>query len=168
MRKRVRANGYLIAEAPAVLMMLFMGFVFPLIGICVFGYRAAFMYFCVRDVCYRAATAASFSSAKTGGNTTWTTDLAAWPGVAAVGTPTYTIIITTPATNTTTTSSGVLTTVDTYNNIYFMQVTATGNIQPFLGTGWTILGATIPGLNGAYKLQMSQQVYVENPNGLVL
>jgi hypothetical protein len=166
MRKRVRANGQVIAEAPAVLMMLFMGFVFPLIGICVFGCRAAFMYYCVRDVCYQAATSISFSQAQINGNTEWTKDLVAWPGVTSAGNPTYLILITNPTTGTTTTSASSLTTVNTETYIYFIQATATGNIQPLLGTGWTLLGAQIPGLNQPFQLQMTQQIYVENPNGL--
>lgn len=167
-----RKSGSAIAESPAVLMMLFMGFVFPLIGICVFGYRAACLYLCVRDVCYKAATSSTFSLAKTNGNSAWTTDLGAWGGLASGGTPTYEIIITYTGSSTsttdgsTTTSTSTLSSVDTYNNIYFIQVTCIGNITPLLGSGWKVMGASIPGLNANYTVQMTQQVYVENPNGL--
>jgi hypothetical protein len=153
--------------------MLFMGFVFPLIGICTFGYRAACLYLCVRDVCYKAATSSTFSGAKTTGNAAWANDLALWSGISSGGTPTYTIIITYTGSSTsttagsTTTSSAVLTSVDTQNNLYFLQVSCIGNIQPILGTGWTLMGSSIPGLNANYKLVMTQQVYIENPNGLL-
>jgi hypothetical protein len=167
-----RKSGSVIAESPAVLMMLFMGFVFPLIGICVFGYRAACLYLCVRDVCYKAATSSTYTLAKSNGNTAWTSDLAAWGGLTSGGTPIYEIITTYTGSSTsttagsTTTSTSALSTVDTYNNIYFIQVSCVGNITPLLGSGWKVFGASIPGLNANYSLSMKQQVYVENPNGL--
>jgi len=152
------------------MMLIFLGFCFPLIGMMMFSYRASLLYFCLRDAAYQASTSPTFSLAQTNANNTWKTDTASWTGISPVGNPTLTIIITATPAGTTTTSSTKLAAVNTTTNIYFMQTTGTATIQPLLGSGWKVLfmSSGIPGLNAPYTLQMTQQVYVENPNGLTL
>jgi hypothetical protein len=168
---RHRKNrGASILETPGVLMMIFLGFCMPLIGLCMFTYRASLLYFCVRDAAYVAATSSTFTLAGSNSLTTWNRDIAAWTGITAVGGPKLTIIITKNSTGATSTSQSALAvgSVDTSNNQYFMSTQGTATIQPLLGSGWKLLwmATGIPGLNAPYQLEMSQQVYIENPNGL--
>jgi hypothetical protein len=155
-----------MAEIPAVMLMLFFGFAFPLIGICVLGYRTAILYCCVRDVAYKAATSQTFTAAAANGNAAWAADLAAAPGITSGGPPVYTIVSTNIAKGTIRIFHQPLKTIYSQTDIYSMNTTCIGAIQPFLGTSWSFFGQKIPGLNDVYKLQMTQQVYVENPNGL--
>jgi hypothetical protein len=171
-----RSTGASILETPGVLMLIFLGFCFPLIGLITFTYRASLLWFCVRDVCYKAATSPSFTSGTNSGNNAqdnglaaWKQDVGAWTGITPLSNPSITIIITANPAGTTTTSTSALTAVNTAANIYFIQVTGSASIQPLLGTGWLLLfmHVSIPGLNAPYTVSMTQQVYVENPNGLL-
>jgi len=166
---RSRKNrGASIVETPGVIMLIFLGFAFPLIGMMVFSYRASLLYFCLRDAAYQAATSSTFTLAQTNANAAWNRDTASWTGITPSGNPVLTIIITANPAGTTTTSSAKLASVDTANNIYFMQTVASATIQPLLGTGWKLLfmANSIPGLNAPYTMKMTQQVYIENANGL--
>jgi|SRR5277367_2596324 len=168
-----RNHGASLLETPGVIMLIFLGFCFPLIGMMVFSYRASLLYFCLRDTAYQASTSPTFTLAQTNANTTWKNDTASWTGITPVGNPTLTIIITVNNPTgglSTSTSATKLGTVNTATNIYFMQTVGTATIQPLLGSGWKVLfmSNTIPGLNAPYTMQMSQQLYVENPNGLTL
>jgi hypothetical protein len=165
-----RNRGASLLEAPGMMMLIFLGFAFPLIGMCVFSYRVSLLYFAIRDAAYAAAKASTFTIAQAAANTAWTRDVAAWNGITSSGNPTLTIIITANPSGTTTTSSSVLGAVDPSRNIYFIQTTGTASLAPLLGSGWKLLfmNTSIPGLNAAYTTKMSQQVYIENPTGLTL
>jgi hypothetical protein len=174
-----RTKGASILETPGVIMLIFLGFCFPLIGLMTFSYRASLLWFSVRDAAYAAATQANFTSgmgptgkqnAQDQAVATWNRDTASWTGITpAAGSPAITIIITANPAGTTTTSTTKLAKVDTSANIYFMQTTGTATIQPLLGTGWLLLfmNVSVPGLNAPYTVSMTQQVYVENPQSLL-
>lgn len=145
------------------------GMFLPFLGLVTYGYRAALLYYGVRDAAYFAAKAPTFSaangptSAQAIAQTTWARDTAAWSGVS--GTLYMQIIEKSLASGSETIYNSKLAAIDTTNNVYFERAVANGTIDPLI-KGWTWVGMTIPGLNAPYQLQMNYQVYVENTAGL--
>jgi hypothetical protein len=163
---RRNTKGSLLAEYPAVLWMLFIGIAIPMILIASCGYRALLFYFAVRDSCYKAAKAPSFSQAQTSATTTFNTEVAAWNGIS--GTESI-FIVTKPLNGNPPTISNTklpANTVNTNLNIYFIREIGNGSIQPLV-SGGTYMGMTIPGLTGPFPLQIKYDTYVENPSGLM-
>jgi hypothetical protein len=161
-----KQKGSLLAEYPAVLWMLLFGIALPMILLASIGYRGLLFYFAVRDSCYKAAKAASFSSAQTIDATAFNTEVAAWHGIG--GTETI-FIVTKPLNgNAPSVSSTFLPagSVNTNTNIYFIREIGNGTIQPLVSAG-SLLGLNIPGLSGPFPLQIKYDTYVENPSGLM-
>jgi hypothetical protein len=163
---RRNSKGSLLAEYPAVLWMLFIGIAIPMILIASCAYRGLLFYFAVRDSCYKAAKAPSFSQAQASATTTFNIEVAGWHGIS--GTETI-FIMTKPLNgNPPTISSTKLpaNTVNTNLNIYFIREIGNGSIQPLLSTG-AFMGLNIPGLSGPFPIQIKYDTYVENPSGLM-
>ena len=154
-----------MAEYPAVLWMLFFGIAIPMILLAGFAYRGLLFYFAVRDSCYKAAKAPSFSAAQNTATTTFNTEVAAWHGIS--GTEAVDVGVKALTSGTLTYLPGPLApgSVNTSANIYFIREIGTGSIQPLISTG-PFLGMNVPGLSGPFPLTVKYETYVENPQGL--
>lgn len=174
-RRRSR-NGSQMAEMPAALWLLVVGFLIPLIGLASYGYRAILFYFGVRDACYTAARARSYTNGYNAAILPTTgrlyTIAQAWTGISVVSGSPHLFIIEHPlvpgpdVVKSDNAPMPVNPGPDIQNNIYFLRLAAVGSIEPLLRTNWVLFGMTIPGLNAPYELKMGYQVYVENPQGL--
>lgn len=160
-----RDQGSALAEMPAALYLIFIGLAIPLIGLTLFGLRAALIYFSVRDTCYHAAKSSTFSNAKANAATTWAADSKLWGGVTGVET---TYVVVHPLNNGPETIQATplppSPAPDPSTANYFIRVVSTCSIQPFFGGSW--IGMDIPGLTVPYNMQISYQYYAENPSGL--
>jgi hypothetical protein len=172
-QRRHRKKGSILAEFPAAMYVIFFGMLLPLIGLTVIGYRVACVYFAVRDSCYKAAKSGTFgsllipNSAVYNANAAWTTDTAAWSGIATNSTETI-YIVTHPINGSAETVQAVKLAAppNTTLNMYFIRLTASAQIQPFFySSSWMGLGA-VPGLNAPFPLTITYQYYAENPTGL--
>jgi hypothetical protein len=134
------------------------------------SFRAIFFYFAVRDCAYQAAKEQTFTDAKTKAASTFVKDVGAWNGLAPKGAPNVVVVIRDVTGTKTNEYPGPLTApqvpVNTQQNLYMVKVYCDGDIQPLIQTGPFANYIKVPGLTEAFPLQMSYQVYTENPTGL--
>lgn len=165
--KRCSRNrkGTAIAEMPASLYLIFIGLLIPFIGLVTFGVRGALIYFSVRDTCYHAAKASTFTNAKAIAATTWANDLKLWGGSTGTQT-TYVVVHQLSGTDPPPSVSPLPASPapDPTKANYFIRVVANCSIQPLFGGSWQ--GMQVPGLTVPYNLQMNYEYYAENPSGL--
>jgi len=145
------------------LWLLFVGIGFPMIIMASITYRYMMFYFDCRNSCLKAAKAPTFTQAEATAASVFSQDQAAWNGVT--GTETINILIKPLAGGAPTVSTTPLTTVDSDNNIYFIQAVCNGQINPLVSLG-SYMGLNIPGLTGPYPVQVVVEFYAENPDGL--
>jgi hypothetical protein len=157
-----------------VMYVIFFILLLPLIALVSIGYRVSFLYFAVRDACYQAAKATTFSgstglNAQTAASTAWTKDTAttAWSGLS--GTEVI-YIVTQPiaggAESVTSTHLPTTPQPSTSTNVYSIRLIATCSIQPMFpaANGWQ--GISIPGFTQAMPITLKYQCFVENASGL--
>jgi hypothetical protein len=166
-----RKSGSAMADFPAALWLLVLGLLLPILCLATMSFRAIFFYMAVRDCCYQAAKEESFSDANSKAAAVFTKDIDAWNGLKITANPNVVVVIRDTAGSTTKEVAGPLKApdapVDTKANVYMLKVYCDGDIQPLIPTGnYSGFFCNIPGLTGPYPMQMSYQVYTENPNGL--
>jgi hypothetical protein len=158
-----KSRGYSFVETAFGLWLLFVGIAFPLIIMASITYRYVMFYFDCRNSCLKAAKAPSFTQAQATALSIFSQDQQAWNGVS--GTETINILIKPLAGGAPTISTTPLASVDTNNNVYFIQAVCDGQISPLVQFGsW--MGLNIPGLTGPYPVTVVVEFYAENPDGL--
>lgn len=141
-----------MAELPAALILLMLGFAFPLIIMASIFYKV-YMFECVvKNAAQLGATQQDFNAAQTTASTYCTSSIHAGVVVAA---PTCSLV-----TRNITYTSGSPATAKTYP-AYFLQVQSTGSMDPLVRLPH-FFGMAIPGLTGPITLQATQAVYFEN------
>lgn len=157
-------QGNFIAELGPVLWVLFIALAFPAMCYASLFYRASLLYFATRDACYKCAKSSNYTTGTTNGQQAFNNDKNSFSGIS--GTCTFYIVTQPLAGGTPAEQTGVLSTIDQTNNVYFIKALTAGVIDPLFTIGPSFLGISIPGLNGPYNLNIVAQFYVENPNGL--
>jgi hypothetical protein len=178
---RSAQSGYSIAEMPAAIWVLFVCLLFPLLILVTTTIRASFLSACAKDAAHAAAKAKIFenSNAQPGDPPDAITMAVnqAQATAQALGGSAITIepgdvkteIVTSTLASPPTVSfssqplqPGQL---DAVNNVYAIQVTVTGNVQPLV-TFPKVLG-DVPGLTGPIKMNAVAREMVENPQMLL-
>jgi len=137
--------------------------------------HSGFFYFAVRDCCYQAAKEQSFTDANAKAKLYFQNGIDAWKGLKAKGDPKVVVVIRDMSGSSTAAAGtrevagplkGSDIPVNTQNNVYMLKVYCDGQIQPLIQTGNFSMFSNIPGLTGPFPIQMTYQVYTENPTGL--
>ncbi len=151
MQKR-NSKGSQLAELPAALILLMIGFAFPLIIMASIFYKV-YMFECIiKNAAQLGATQQDFATATSTASTYCTSNT---PAGIVVNAPTCSLIQ-----RAITYTSGSPATSKTYQ-AYFLQVQSSGQMSPLVQLG-TFFGMQIPGLTGPITLQATQAVYFEN------
>jgi hypothetical protein len=162
--------GTVIAEAPVVLWVLFIGVAFPLIDLTTAFVRLTFLYAATHTACIEAARAKTFlvsiNSAPTAVSLAQggiSAVVAAFTGIHVIQ-QTTTIVITDIATQAQTVQATPLTTpADVSTFVYQVQVSTHGTADPLLPIP---LPVAVAGLNAPISVTFSDRQYFENPQGL--
>lgn len=165
-----RNNGTAVAEMPGAIWLFLVGMLFPLIALVTISYRVILLNNGVRDCCYQAALAQSFTEAQTKAASTLATDAAAFSGISiAGGDPRVRIVVRELATGKETEYSAPLPvgSIQTQNFNYFIRVYVDATVDPLINMGTTGFWTNIPGLTGPIQLKnMVYDSFAENPDGL--
>jgi hypothetical protein len=174
--KRSPRGGGVIAEFPAGIFLLFLGFFFPMLGLSTWAYRTLFVYYATRDACSVAAKSPSHALAVSNADRIWKRDLGTWTEVQEVpggGAGHQVFIVERPINQSGTSTENVysarLKSYDTTSNVYLIRFVATTKIAPLIGnlesTGsW--LNTKIPGFTAPFTLQTTHEEFVEDPDSL--
>lgn len=177
-----RANsGYSIAEMPAAIWVLFICLLFPLLILVTTTIRASFLSACAKDAAHAAAKAKIFENSNgqpgdppdaitTAVNQAQATAQALGGSAITiepgdVKTEIVTSTLASPPTVTYSSQPLQPGQLDVVNNVYAIQVTVTGNVQPLV-TFPKVLG-DVPGLTGPIKMNAVAREMVENPQMLL-
>jgi hypothetical protein len=150
MQKR-NSKGGAIAEFPAAIILLMLGFVVPLIIMASMFYKVYIFSCIVKNGTQLGATQPDMTTATSAASSYLTSNT---PGGISISTPVITMIKK-PVTYTS--AAGP----QTYQS-YFLQVQATGTMAPLLKMGSFFGTVGIPGLTGNISLSDTQAVYFEN------
>jgi hypothetical protein len=173
-RRTRSAYGGAIAEVPAGIWFLVVGFLLPLLFIAAWGLRIGLVYWSTRDACYQAAKSPTWddvggvNGAQTNAKNQWATDQAAW-NASAWPVPKFDLaIMAQPIAGGAPSGPfySALPSVNTSTFIYFIRLNTQTSIPPLI-SGWTWQGGlNIPGFTSPVTVAMTYQVFVENPSGL--
>ncbi len=161
------SKGYAMAEMPAAMWLLFVGFLIPLVIFVSLGYRATILYFASDSAARKAAKAPTFTDANTRVSSALTTNLANFTGISAAA-PSLSVLAKPLSGGAPVITKGKLSagSVDTSKNLYFVITTVDADLDPLVAVKPTWMSLSVPGLTGPYHLQLSLESYSENPNGL--
>jgi hypothetical protein len=156
-----------MAEMPAAMWLLFVGFLIPLVIFVSLGYRATILYFASDSAARKAAKAPTFTDANTRVSSALTTNLANFTGISAAA-PSLSVLAKPLSGGAPVITKGKLSagSVDTSKNLYFVITTVDADLDPLVAVKPTWMSLSVPGLTGPYHLQLSLESYSENPNGL--
>lgn len=164
-------SGNSIAEMPVALIVIFCGMFFPLLILGSITLRTTLMSAAIKDAAHAAAKAKTFSSgtaAKPSAQEIAAVEAgraaAKFSGITLDNVQTG-IVTTNLASKQVTRSTSPLTVVDTSKNVYAIEVTARGRVEPIVRSKTGFLG-NIPGLTGPMPLLMVASEMAENPQGL--
>lgn len=160
-------KGYSMAEMPAALWLLFVGFLIPLVVFVSLGYRATILYFASDSAARKAAKAPTYTDASSRVTTALSTNLANFAGISAAA-PSISVLAKPLSGGAPVVTKGKLSagSVDTSKNLYFVITTVDADLDPLVAVKPTWMSLSVPGLTGPYHLQLNLESYSENPNGL--
>lgn len=173
-----RIKGTTIPEAPLVLWIIIVGFMFPLLLLATIAFRFGLFWNACREATLTAARCSTFQvdpavpvgsmSAVNTANAVANKAVNSFTGITVV--PPINVYILSTALATSTTSKGAANTclaaaADAVNNVYDVQVEMTGQIQPLVTLSSPVFGS-IPGLSGPITVTVRSQSGVEIPQGL--
>jgi len=160
-----RLGGQVLAELPVMLIVLFFGFMIPLILFCTLGYRAILLWVSTRAACQAAAKCSTFTSASNIANQTLASQINKNGNITGSG-QLYIVIQPQGGGAFTAQSTKLSSPATTSTNVYFVRYSVNGALQPlFPDVAW-LGGAGIPGLNAPINLAIASENYFENPSGL--
>jgi hypothetical protein len=150
--KNRNSKGNQIAELPAALILLILGFAFPLLIMASIFYKV-YMFDCIiKNGCQLGAEQTDLASATTVAQNYVTGNT---PAGITCALPTVSLVQR-PVTY----NSGTPPVSKTYQ-AYFLQVQGTGQMDPLVRLA-SFFGTSVPGLTGPIQLQSTQAVYFEN------
>lgn len=166
-----KTSGSSMAEMPAALMIIFVGMFLPLFILASITLRTTLLSAAVKDAAHAAAKAKTFANgtpekpsaqevaAEQAGATA-----SRFGGITLDNVQTG-IVTTRLGTKQVTRSTSPLVVVDTSKNVYAVEVTVKGRIEPIIRCETGFL-ANVPGLTGPMPLNMVASEMTENPQGL--
>lgn len=168
-RKR---RGSSLAELPAALWLLFVGMIFPFIGLATLTLRSTFLNTIAKDAAHAAAKAQTFStssatkpSAQQIVTDCITQEAAKFAGINVTGHDLH-ILITNIATGTTVSQPTKLAAPpDAENNLYSAEVVVKGTVDPLIRVTIPLVSG-VPGLDKPLVLECRGCETFENPQGL--
>lgn len=171
-------NGSSICEMPVVLFVFILGLLLPLADLGFIAFRTSFIHEAAQNALHSAVRAKTFqqnssdgelSAINVGRRDAISVRDSGITGVNFQDTDVELSILGTPvrAGKQPIHSQGPLSTVESKNYLYQVEVTVTGRVEPLITLSSSLFGE-VPGLTSALPVQATYKQFVEHPEGLAM
>lgn len=167
-------TGAAMAEQPAVMWLIFIGLFFPFLCIATLGLRYTYLMVATKEAVLQAALAKTFSanasstdlSAVNAANSTASSVISRFEGVTVNSIRTEIVISDTTNSTIQITNAKLSAPADSSRNLYLLQTTLEGQIQPLAQTQSSPWIRVVPGITAPWTVRVSARRVAENPQGL--